>query len=255
MNNVRFQCTVLKGTNKVGKLPKDEFGYYTQPIGGLNVFNSAGDYYPYESAKQLFQQSSSFIRRVSDGCLKSELGHPVPPPGFNPRDEKQMDAFAQRVMTIDPKNVCAHIAEVYLDFNNVKDKTGKPIIAIMGKVKPAGPHMAAMEEAFENPKEEVCFSIRAFTDDVKIAGIKQRSLVEIVTFDNVTEPGISTSRKYYAPALETLSEAKFTKDNLIHATTPLQGVAMESNILVPRQLFAVMGWNTEHLIPPKYMNW
>ena len=186
--NVRFTCSVLNGTGKAGKLPRDEFGYYTQPIGGLNVFNSAGDYYPYESAKHLFQSSSAFMRRINSGCLKSEEGHPKPLPG------QSMESFAQRVMSIDEKNVCAHIAEVYLDFDNVKDKNGKPIIAIMGKVKPSGPYGAALEESFNNPKEEVCFSIRAFTDDVRIAGIKQRNLLEVVTFDHVTEPGISSAR-------------------------------------------------------------
>ena len=256
IQNVRFTCSTLTGSGKAGILPKDEFGYYTQPIGGLNCFNSAGEYYPYQAAKQLFEQSSSFMRRVSTGCLKSEEGHPKPPPGFNPRDEKQMDSFANRVMSIDEKNVCAHIAEVYLDFDNVKDRTGKPIIAIMGKIKPAGPHGMALEESYNNPKEEVCFSIRAFTRDTRVAGINQRCLVDVVTFDRVTEPGIATSRKYFSPALECLSEARFTKDNVLNALKPIEGMAMESGgIIMPTDLFKVMGWDTDLLQEPKYLKW
>ena len=248
---VQFTCSVLSGTGKAGKLPKDEYGYYTQPIGGLNVFNSAGDYYPYESAKHLFQNSSAFMRRISSGCLKSELGHPSPLPG------QSMESFAQRVMTIDPKNVCAHIAEVWLDFENVKDKNGKPIIAMMGKIKPSGPHGAQLEESYNNPKEDVCFSIRAFTNDTRISGIKQRELLEVVTWDgNVVEPGIAQARKYYSPSLEAYSEAKFTKESIENAIKPIPGLAMESSIIKPITLFKMMGWDHTFLDEnPKFMTW
>ena len=248
-SQVRFTCSVLSGTGKEGKLPKDQYGYYTQPIGGLNVFNSAGDYYPYESAKHLFQNSSAFMRRISSGCLKSELGHPKPLPG------QSMESFAQRVMTIDEKNVCAHIAEVYLDFDNVKDKNGRPIIAMMGKIKPSGPHAAALERSYDNPKEDVCFSIRAFTDDQRINGIKQRNLLEVVTYDFVGESGIAEARRYYSPSLESLSESRFTKEAMSNAVKPIAGMAMESSIIKPVTLFKMMGWDSQFLEDPKFMNW
>lgn len=247
--NVRFSCTTLAGTNKQGKLPKDEFGYYVMPIGGLNCFNSMGEYYTYEGAKQLFETSSAFMRRVQTGCLKSEEGHPKPLPGMS------RDQFAQRVMSIDEKNVCAHIAEIYLDFNNVRDKSGKPIIAIMGKIKPAGPHGPALEESFNNPKEEVCFSIRAFTDDQMVRGVTHRSLVEVVTFDHVGEPGIHTSKKFFSPALEEMSSTRFEKEDIVKATTPISGFALESSLMVPQQLFKSMGWDTSHMQEPNYLKW
>lgn len=248
-NQVRFTCTALAGSGKKGILPKDEFGYYIQPIGALNCFNSAGEYYVYEGAKQLFQQSSSFMRRVSSGCLKAEQGHPKKLPG------QTDDSFAARVMTIDPTNVCAAIGEVFLDFNNVKGADGKPVIAIMGKIKPSGPFAAAMEASFENPKEDVCFSVRAFTSDSRIGGINQRTLVEVVTFDNVVEPGIHTSRKYYSPALESYNDSVFSQDAMVKATTPIPGIAMESAVINSESLFKLMGWNTEHLLTPSYFKW
>lgn len=248
-NQVRFTCTALAGSGKKGILPKDEFGYYIQPIGALNCFNSAGEYYVYEGAKQLFQQSSSFMRRVSSGCLKAEQGHPKKLPG------QTDDSFAARVMTIDPTNVCAAIGEVFLDFNNVKGADGKPVIAIMGKIKPSGPFAAAMEASFENPKEDVCFSVRAFTSDSRIGGINQRTLVEVVTFDYVVECGIPTSRKYCSPALEEYSQTHFSKEAMVKATTPTPGIAMESSVINPESLFQLMGWNTEHLLTPSYFKW
>ena len=68
-NTIRFSCTSLQGTNKKGILTKDEHGYYSQPIGGLNVMNSAGMYYTYQGAKNLFEESSAFMRRVRRGAL------------------------------------------------------------------------------------------------------------------------------------------------------------------------------------------
>lgn len=179
MNNVNFTCTTLQGSNKKGILPRDSDGYYTLPVGALNVFNSAGEFYTYESSKELFTSSSAFMRRVKTGCLKGECGHPKPLPN------QSMESFAQRVLSIDEKNVCAHFSEIWLDFDSVKDATGKSVIAIMAKVAPAGPVGPALQKSFDNPKEEVCFSIRAFTEDRKIGGVKQRTLREIVTFDNV----------------------------------------------------------------------
>ena len=56
LNSVRFECTTL-GTRS-GVLKPDKDGYYIMPVGGLNVFNSAGQYYAYDKAKALFEESS-----------------------------------------------------------------------------------------------------------------------------------------------------------------------------------------------------
>ncbi len=248
--NVRFTCTALSRSAKKGILTRDDDGYYTTPIGALNTFNSAGEYYPYEGAKELFTSSGAFMRRIQTGCLKSEEGHPKPLPG------QSMESFIERVFRIDEKNVCAHIAEIYLDFNSLKDAAGRPIVAIMGKVKPAGPHAAALEASFNNAKEDVCFSIRAFTDDKKVAGINQRTLIEVVTFDRVTEPGINTSRKFMAPALESRNEVLFTREALVNSSkSKPTNLSMESGGLSPYELFKKLGWETSALKEPSYMKW
>ena len=52
-----YACTALVGTNKTGKLPKDENGYYTVIPGALDVFNGNGAYYPFETGKHIFEES------------------------------------------------------------------------------------------------------------------------------------------------------------------------------------------------------
>ncbi len=254
-NSVRFSCVALKGTGKKGILPKDADGYYTMPIGGLNTFNSMGDYYPYEGAKELFTGSSALMRRIKTGTLKGEYGHPRPPAGFNPKSEQDNAAFARRVMTIEEKNTCVHFSEVWLDFDNMKDASGKPIIGIMAKLKPAGPYGPALEESLQNPKEEVCFSIRAFTEDVPMRGMKLRTLKEIVVWDFVTEPGINNARKYHAPSLESFEEQVFTKEVIVQSmSSEVEGIAMESTRDMGRSLIHSLGWDFKDNMP-SFLKW
>lgn len=249
MQEVKFACNALAGTGKAGVLAVDADGYRTLPIGGLDCFNSAGQYYPYQTCRNLFEQSSSFMRRVGGGNLRGELGHPKRVPG------QSDDSFVQRVMSIDEKNVCVHFSEIWLDFNAIKDDHGRPIVTIMAKVKPSGPHADTLERSFANAKEDTCFSIRAFTDDSRRMGVTQRSLVEIVTWDYVTEPGISFARKYRAPALEQMLDFSVTKDTLERAATVEHGFALESVATQTESLFKALGWDLSHLNTPKFLDW
>lgn len=248
-NQVRFSCTALKGGKK-GVLPKDENGYREFPVGALNVFNSSGEYYTYEGAKDLFESSSTFMRRVKAGVLKSEMGHPKPLPGMS------QEQYANRVMTIEEQNVAAHLSEIWLDTTSIKDESGKPIIAIMAKVRPTGPFGPALEDSFNNPKDNTCFSIRAFTEDTWSGGTKQRILRTIVTFDAVIESGLAVARKYRAPGLESYVEAEFTKEHFMSTVKPLvNNVATESSKGFGLELFDSLGWRITNDNSPHFNKW
>lgn len=250
MQKAFFSCSTLAGTGKKGKLTKDSNGYYTMPIGGLNVFNSIGDYYTYEDAKQLFASSSVFMRRVKSGALKGEYGHPKPVAG------QSYEAFAERVLSIEEKNICTHFSEIWLDFENVKDGNGKPVIAIMAKLAPSGPMGAAIERSLENPNEDVCYSIRSFTKDTYVGGVKHRALAEIVTWDYVNEPGINFARKYKAPALESMHEQAFSQKELLRAIKHMDsGIGMESAKMTGQSLFKSLGWSLNENETPSYLKW
>ena len=68
-NTIRFECTRLG--NRLGRLKSDGQGGYVMPVGGLNVFNSAGQYYTFEAAKKLFEESSQFMRRVERAVVRA----------------------------------------------------------------------------------------------------------------------------------------------------------------------------------------
>lgn len=248
-NSIRFECTRLG--NKLGRLKNDGQGGYVMPVGGLNVFNSAGQYYTFEAAKKLFDESSQFMRRVDRAVVRAEVGHPVKEPGMTEND------YIRRVLTIRESNVCAFHKEIWLDFNSIKDKNGKPVIAIMSRVFPSGPHAAMLERAFENPGENVCFSIRAFTRDYMQGGVMYRDLDTIVTFDYVNEPGIDFAEKFKAPSLEAevLDTSRFTRGQMLDAVAGMRGVAQESTILTANELFTSLGWNAPAIEKSAFADW
>lgn len=213
MSKVRFTETKLSATGKKGILTPDADGYYELVIGGLNTFNSAGEYYTLEGAKQLFEESSIFMRRVRNGALLAELGHPSKLPGMS------MDEYINRILKIDEGNVCCHIKEVWLDetYGKRYPKLNNPnLVAIVAKIKPYGPKGQHLKESLENPNQNTFFSIRALTNDFYQRGQTIRVLQQIVTFDGcVSESGIAIANKWDTPSLEsndvTVTKAQIEK--------------------------------------------
>lgn len=250
MNNyVRFGFTALNGLNKAGTLKCGDDGYYDIVLGGLDVYNSANQFYPYEPAKELFTGSGQLMRRVGNGALRGEYGHPKFLPGMND------DQYAQRILAIWEDCVSHHIKEVTLDFDRFKDPSGRKCIAIMGKVKPMGPRGGDLKASLESKDENVCFSIRAFTRDESYGRTTNRILRNIVTWDYVNEPGISIANKFASPALEEFGERTFSRKNFERAIA-MPGIAQESARLNVQELFQSLGWDQQTGAGrPGWTNW
>lgn len=249
-NRATYSCTALLGTNKAGVLKPDAEGYYTVVLGALNFYNSAGDFYPYESAKELFSESSSLMRRIKNGACRAEYGHPKLQPGMSQRD------FLARILSIHEDKVCAHIKEVILDDKSVKDVDGKPVMAIIGKVKPCGPYGAVLKESLDNPSENVCFSIRSLTKDVYDGIVNKKNLLQIICWDYVNEPGISVANKYQSPALEGINDKtiNFSVEQLTDVRDrQLKQVGMESAKTVVDDVIKQLVKNNSKV--PTYIKW
>jgi hypothetical protein len=254
LNSIRFTCTALSARNKVGALKPDADGYYTVVLGGLNVFNSVGEYYTADGVKQLFEESSLLMKRVKRGKLRGECGHPKQMPGEKLRD------YSNRLFLINERNASHHIAEIWLESDSVKDESGRPVIAIMGKVCPSGPQGDALKKQLDNPKENVCFSIRAFTDDDLINGVVHRRLKNIITWDWVNDCGIAVAEKYYSPACESigivsLEEHVILRSDVEAALRHPAMVAQESASHSIMELMNVMGWSKTTTQKPAYLKW
>ena len=250
-NQIKFSCTALSGTGKKGVLPKDESGYRTVVVGGLNIFNSSNEFYSYDGARQLFESSSSFMRRIKSGSLFGELGHPKPLPG------QSMESYANRIMMIEETNIACHFSDIWLDFDSVKDSKGAPVIAVLAKVAPAGARADAMERSLSNPNINTAFSIRAFTEDTYIGGVKNRVLKQIITYDGgMPEPGIEFARKYKSPTLESYQEQTFTKQELSKLIIPNDdSIATESSKNQVIELFSALNWTFNDTDKPSFTAW
>ncbi len=251
MSTVKFACTSLAGTNKVGDLKKDADGYYTVVVGALNMHNSSGMYYEYERAKELLTESSQLMRRVKRGALRGEYGHPKMAPGMT------NDQFANRVMSIYEENTCVQFKELWLDFENYKDEQGRTIIAIVAKIIPSGPNGHVLEKQLNNPGENVCFSIRSFTDDYYEGGKTVRVLRIIVTFDYVNEPGMSVAQKWNSPALESLIDTSFSRAEITNSFTSFGGTGQESGLTMGMEdVINMLGWDQKAVkASPAWAKW
>lgn len=255
MTSVKFTATKLVGTGKAGVLTPDENGYYTLPVGGLNTFNSVGQYYTLEGAKQLFEQSSVFMRRVANGCLKGEVGHPKRQPGMS------MDDYVSRILSIEETNVCCHFKEIWLDesFGKSNPQHKNPsLVAIMAKVKPSGPKGEYLARSFENKDENVCFSIRALTRDYFERGQCFRVLQQICCWDMVNEGGISVASKWSSPVLESIDETPVTLRNFERLVrVDNTALSLESRELAGECLSSLRASTSVSSLPviPLYTKW
>ena len=215
MEVVKFTETVFSDKNKKGVLVPDSDGYYTVVVGALNTYNSAGEYYTAEGALQLFENSSHFQRRIKNGALYAELGHPKKVPNMS------MEQFYSRVVSIEETNVCGHFSEINLDFDfgrkNPEFKN-PDLIAIIAKVKPAGAKANALQLSLESGKQNTAFSIRVLTENKYVNGRVERRLTNIITFDHVIEGGVSCAHKIHAPGLEQRVATESLVEDVLNTT-------------------------------------
>lgn len=203
--------TTVKSNADNRKLEQDENGYYRVNLGGLNTFNSAGEFYVDDGVKDLLtNKSSALARRLKSGYLKSEVDHPQYLPGMSKAQ------FYARNMKIDIANTACHIRDIILTPTN--EASGIPgqgnFVLIEGWIKPSGPHGEALKAALDNPDENVAFSIRSFTSDKVVNGVRMKKIMQIITFDWVLEPGISKASKWKKLSIESMDLCSMDIDEI-----------------------------------------
>lgn len=256
---VRFTATRLAARGKKGIMKVNADGYYEICLGALNILNFNGDFWCLDGAEALFKNSSILMRRIREGNLKSEEGHPKFLPGMT------VDQFVARNMHIEETNVCAHIGEVWLDADygkNLGEAMYRNAVGIIGLVKPAGPLGDSLKESFDNPKENVNFSIRSVTNDHIERGRRFKVLSKIITWDHVTEPGIAVANKYDTLSTESIMPGQsldmpITKNQLERM---LDGEAMpeistENSREIIRDILQTFNSPVPAFKPPVYTNW
>jgi hypothetical protein len=195
MKKLKYSCTALVGTNKKGILEPDEHGYYYLCLGAMNIHNSQGIWYDWETSKSILGRSATFRRKAEKAALMSEEEHPDWEAGWS------LEQYISRIRIFDKDRVCAFIRDVEI-VQGEKVGGGKHRMYFYAWVKPWGARGEHLKAALDDPHQNVYFSLRALCDDNWVGGQCVRTLVEFVTFDWVSEGGLHVASKYHSPALE-----------------------------------------------------
>ncbi len=195
---LRYSCTALLGLNKQGIIKPNQDGYYELVLSALNYPNPVGARYRTESARRILETSPFFQRKIKEGNLLGEVGHP------RRRDCRTDQEYEDRLYDLLESNVCLHISDVWIDDSGaLKDRDGRAYTGIMGLVKGSGIHGDKFEESLNNPKQNTCLSVRSITDNFRMPdGSIEKEFVNIIAWDWVNEPGLRPANKFSAPSLE-----------------------------------------------------
>lgn len=228
-----YDNTVLKAKNKQGILPVDKDGYRTLPLGALGCFNTRGEWYSSDQEViQLFDRSSAFMDLVNRGLLLAEDDHPMPSIEEGTVDPRSgainTPAYITRLRNFAPDKVCAHIKNIRLVSNRdvQSPDVDQNAIIILGDVKPTRARGVFLEQALNNPHQNVCFSIRSLTSAKVIGNVNHKTIVEVMGFDWVPVGGVRAATKANSPTLE--SALSFTREDM-DAITISDDVSLESD--------------------------
>lgn len=168
---------------------------------GVNSRNNVN--YEKESVlKCLTDTQSRFAANIKTGDMEGEWGHPF----------LQGDKCLDRLLYIDRTKVSHCFTRVY-----GKEENG--IIIIYGDVKPFGPYKQCLIDSFEDPARNTSFSLRsaAVKTGVDPAGITQKKMLALVTFDAVDGPGfLMASKRFQDQSVATEGMSIQVKPHVLH---------------------------------------
>lgn len=229
---VYISQTKLRALGKQGKIEPDKDGYYTLIVGGLECTNNTGShYYTAKDVLHLFAAGSLLQRRLDQGVVRGEVGHP------KMRADESMEMFIQRLVDIDLNNACCHFRKIWVDIDYGKKNPhlkNPNLVAIFAEVKPEGGRGFILKEMLENQHGNVFFSIRSIADQAYVNGRWVRKIGDVITFDLVCEGGITTANKWDSPACESAETIMPVTMNIINSIKrrTMETASMESTVML-----------------------
>lgn len=203
-----FGNTILPKSGKRGILKPMEPGghYYLLNAGGFNIPNRMGIKYTFNDyVRECMGPDSDLNRRVSEGQVQCELGHP-PQYYFEYKNGvivqtaiTEVFAWIHRLRTVLEPHVCGSIRKIHWEI------TGGPRDPVYNKieVRPFGIHKQVMQDSLDDPDMNTAFSIRTVTKPQKL-GDMVREVEYFSTYDMVIEQGMLHACKHRTAGLEDL---------------------------------------------------
>lgn len=215
---ITLENTILANSGKRGILKPIEStpggDYYLLNAGGFNITNRSGITYRFnEYVKECSRPDSELNRRVTNGQLYAELGHPTTYYLENVNGQvvrtKITDLFEwiNRLKTIMDDRVCGHIRRIHWDIPN--GDNGPVYNSI--EICPFGPYGYVLDTSLKNPDINSAVSIRTVTTPQKI-GDRVREVAHFSTYDLVFEQGMLRACKHLSDGLESLASYPVAND-------------------------------------------
>lgn len=210
--------TSIRTTSPVNSIQADESGYYEFILGAVNSLNSCREFYLKDGIEKFIDDESYMLaRKLKNGYLNGEMGHPKYLPGMSRED------YYSRNLNVDIQNVSHHIKSVWAQDTSIDSGiAGKGnIILLKGKVKPSGVNGKLLQDHINNNDANTAFSIRALTMNRSIGGVVYKTIVQIITWDWVLEPGIKQANKWANISTESVDYVKFNIEDLMDKNSPV----------------------------------
>lgn len=201
---------------KIEKTPIKEDAGYRVLLGAFNTYNIKGEFYRLDDPDRLLNDKTLLADRYKNGLLKSEWDHPdvsgLPP-----------EAARERYLYIDPNRTCNQITKVEFFTTNIKEEGWDlPIILVIGWVVPIPVFGDKLEQLLKDPNINVAYSVRVINLKPKlINGIKVKDVLDVITWDYVSEPGVYTSTQWMAGGLKPRSNEVSSEGLCIDGRCPL----------------------------------
>jgi len=213
--SLTFGNTILPQSGKRGILKPMAGGiYYKINAGGFNIPNRAGIRYRLNDyVQECMREDSDLNRRVSNGQVQCELGHP-PQYYFEYKNGvivqtpiTEVFQWIHRLRTILEPHVCGSIRKIHWNMHGgVNDPVDNQI-----EVRPFGIHKQVMQDSFDDPDINTAFSIRTVIKPWKM-GQMVREVDYFSTYDMVIEQGMLDACKHRTAGLEDLQGSAGLED-------------------------------------------
>lgn len=247
-NIAQYACISYPGVNQTKGMKANADGYWDVVVGGFDLTNPAGEYFPMTDAvKRIFEDDFSLIRkRLLNNQLYSEYGHPKLA-GLNNQQ------ILQRIAHIEETMRCNFIRSITL--KAAKDDQGTDFIAVWANITPAGPYAEPLLKSMTNPDENVAWSVRSFSKPGFYKGRAATILTDVVNYDNVTSPGVAQATQFKTATMQSLQYLKDTKvlltDEDFRLAEQLAVVSMQSDVAdTIRRVRTNMGWQAVNIVKP-----
>lgn len=196
-NSVTMKSNKPKG---VSGIIKDENGYYKINLGKLNSYNANSIYYRIDDIKRLTEGDTILKGRINAGILKGEYEHPA----YTGMTNKEI---INRTVQIQGDRVCLHIKEVEFNDTGVCEPgwDGYNIYHVTAWIKPVGPKAEYANEVLSNPDMNFPISIRSLVRESFVGSILVRDVVDISTWDMVTENGVTSATQWKTAGIESMA--------------------------------------------------